>query len=141
VARYTQRQRGAFENIRFVLDEAIAGRTVTSDDADRVYADAVARPIRDAQALVSRRRSAVLMRLLKYLAPYRKQVIFGMFAAAIITMVSLVPPYLAGYVIDRVVRPVQSGTLSRDAAATIAWIAVATMAVLYGSGRRPRTCA
>ena len=132
VARYTQRQRGAFENIRFVLDEAIAGRTVTSDDADRVYADAVARPIRDAQALVSRHRSAVILRLLKYLAPYRKQVIFGMGAAAIITMVSLVPPYLAGYVIDRVVRPVQSGTLSRHAAATIAWIAVATMAVLYG---------
>ena len=36
VARYTQRQRGAFENIRFVLDEVIKGRTVTSDDADRV---------------------------------------------------------------------------------------------------------
>ncbi len=131
VARYTQRQRGAFENIRFVLDEAIAGRTVTSDDADRVYADAVARPIRDAQALVSRRRHAVILRLLKYLAPYRKQVIFGMGAAAVITMVSLVPPFLAGYVIDNVVRPVQGGTLSRNAGAAIAWIAVATMAVLY----------
>src|SRR3970040_1742971 len=57
VARYTQRQRGAFENIRFVLDEAIVGRTVKPDaDADQVYADAVARPIRDAQALVSRHR-------------------------------------------------------------------------------------
>ena len=131
VARYTQRQRGAFENIRFVLDEAIAGRTVTSDDADRVYADAVARPIRDAQALVARRRAAVTLRLLKYLAPYRKQVIFGMGAAAVITMVSLVPPYLAGYVIDRVVRPVQAGTMLRDAAISIAWLAVATMVLVY----------
>ena len=26
VVRYTQRQRGAVENIRFVLDEALAGR-------------------------------------------------------------------------------------------------------------------
>ncbi|HEX6316261.1 MAG TPA: ABC transporter ATP-binding protein [Gemmatimonadaceae bacterium] len=131
VARYTQRQRGAFENIRFVLDEAIAGRTVTSDDADRVYADAVARPVRDAQALVSKRRSAVLIRLLKYLAPYRRQVTFGMGAAAIITMVSLVPPYLAGYVIDRVVRPVQTGAMSADAGFTIAWIAVAAMVLVY----------
>src|SRR5687767_3442829 len=59
VVRYTQRQRGAFENIRFVLDEALAGRIVTSsdDDADRVYADAVARPVRDAQALVAGRHS------------------------------------------------------------------------------------
>src|SRR5690349_21453377 len=29
IVRYTQRQRGAFENIRFVLDEALAGRVVT----------------------------------------------------------------------------------------------------------------
>ena len=97
VLRYTQRQRGAFENIRFVLDESINGRTVTSDDADRVYADAVARPIRDAQALVARRKAAVMLRLLKYLTPYKRQVMFGMGAAAVITMVSLVPPYLAGY--------------------------------------------
>jgi ATP-binding cassette subfamily B protein len=131
VLRYTHRQRGAIENIRFVLDEALAGRSVAPDDADRVYADAVARPIRDAQALVAKRRSAVLLRLLTYLKPYRREVIFGMASAAVITLVSLVPPYLAGYVIDRVVRPAQDGTLSRDAAMTIAWIAVAAMAALY----------
>ncbi|HSA57638.1 MAG TPA: ABC transporter ATP-binding protein [Gemmatimonadaceae bacterium] len=132
VLRYTQRQRGAIENIRFVLEEALAGREVPPDDADRVYADAVARPIRDAQALVAKRRAAVLLRLLTYLKPYRKQVAFGMVSAAVITMVSLVPPYLAGYVIDRVVRPAQDGTLSRESAMTVAWFAVGAMAVLYG---------
>src|SRR5687768_3287560 len=131
VARYTQRQRGAFENIRFVLDEAIAGRVVTSDDADRVYADAVARPVREAQALVAGRESAVIMRLLRYLAPYKRQVMFGMGAAAVITMVSLVPPFLAGYVIDNVVRPVQAGTLAHDEALRMAWIAVGAMAGVY----------
>ena len=58
VVRYTQRQRGAFENIRFVLDEALEGRAVEPDDADRVYADAVARPVREAQALVAGRHTA-----------------------------------------------------------------------------------
>lgn len=56
VVRYTHRQRGAFENIRFVLDEALNGRSVADVDAgvaDRVYAAAVARPIRDAQALIA----------------------------------------------------------------------------------------
>lgn len=129
--RYTHRQRGAVENIRFVLDEAIQGRAVPADDGDRMYADAVSRPIRDAQALVARRRSAVLLRLLGYMKPYRKPLALGMGAAALITLASLVPPYLAGYVIDRVVRPAQEGTLSRDAAATMAWIAVMTMATLY----------
>ena len=131
IVRYTQRQRGAFENIRFVLDEALAGRTVTSDDADRVYADAVARPVRDAQALVAGRRSAVLLRLLGYLARYRRQLVLGLSAAAVVTLASLVPPYLAGFLIDGVVRRAQDGTLARGTAATIATIAVGAMAVLY----------
>ncbi len=134
VVRYTQRQRGAFENIRFVLEEALAGRPVagiSSADPDRVYADAVARPVRDAQALVAGRESAVMVRLLGYLLPYRKQLTLGLSAAAIVTLASLVPPYLAGYLLDRVVRPTQDGTLARGAASTMAWLAVGAMALLY----------
>ncbi len=131
VVRYTQRQRGAFENIRFVLEEALAGRTVSSDDADRVYAEAVARPVRDAQALVANRRTAVILRLLAYLKPYRVQLTLGFAAAAVITLVSLVPPYLAGYVIDQVVRPAQAGGLDRTLASRLAWMAVSAMAVLF----------
>src|SRR5687767_3924138 len=112
VLRYTQRQRGAVENIRFVLDEALAGRMVTSDDPDRVYADAVARPVRDAQALVAGRESTVILRLLGYLARYRRQLVLGLSAAAVVTLASLVPPYLAGYLLDNVVRRAGEGTLS-----------------------------
>src|SRR5687768_5804247 len=129
--RYTQRQRGAFENIRFVLDEALAGRTVTSDDADRVYADAVARPVRDAQALVAGRESAVILRLLAYLLRYKRQVIIGLAAAAVVTLASLVPPYLAGFLLDNVVRRAQEGTLDHDVAMRMAWMAVGAMALLY----------
>src|SRR5689334_1380229 len=126
VVRYTQRQRGAFENIRFVLEESLAGRPVAgiaAADPDRVYADAVARPVRDAQALVAGRESAVMIRLLGYLLPYKKQLTLGLSAAAIVTLASLVPPYLAGYLLDRVVRPAQDGTLARGAASTMAWLA------------------
>ena len=59
----------AFENIRFVLDEALAGRGDRVPDADREYAEAVARPVRDAQALVAGQRVAVIRRLLGYLRP------------------------------------------------------------------------
>ena len=131
VVRYTQRQRGAFENIRFVLDEALEGRAVESTDPDRVYADAVARPVRDAQALVAGRQSAVILRLLKYLTRYRRELTLGLTAAAVVTLASLVPPYLAGYLIDDVVRKANDGTMARGAAATIAWIAVGAMAALY----------
>jgi ATP-binding cassette, subfamily B, bacterial len=134
VVRYTQRQRGAFENIHFVLAESLAGRTVATggaEDADRVYLDAVARPIRDAQALVSGRRSAVILRLLAYLARYRGRLALGLTAAAVVTLASLVPPYLAGYLIDDVVRRAQDGRLARGAAARMAWIAVGAMAAVY----------
>ena len=131
VVRYTQRQRAAVENVRFVLDEALTGRSVTLDDADRVYADAVARPVRDAQALVAGRESAVMFRLLRYLAPYRRQVIIGLSAAAVVTLASLLPPYLAGYLIDRVVRPTQEGRLTVDVARRLAWVAVGAMALLH----------
>ena len=131
VVRYTQRQRAAMENLRFVLDEALIGRSVTLDDADRVYADAVARPVRDAQALVAGRESTVMLRLLGYLKPYRRQVTIGLSAAAVVTLASLLPPYLAGYLIDRVVRPTQEGTLTADAARRMAWIAVTAMALLH----------
>ena len=131
VVRYTQRQRGAFENIRFVLDEALEGRAVEPTDADRVYADAVARPVREAQALVAGRQSAVILRLLRYLTRYRRELTLGLTAAAIVTLASLVPPYLAGYLIDGVVRKANAGTMAAGAAAMIAWIAVGAMAVLY----------
>src|SRR5689334_17043262 len=131
--RYTHRQRRAFENIRFVLEEQIQGheRKLEDRDADRLYAESVARPIRDAQALVSGRQTAVIRRLLGYLRPYRRDLTLGMAAATVITLVSLIPPYLAGYLIDRVVRPAQAGTLSLTRAGTIAALAVAAMAAVY----------
>jgi len=131
--RYTHRQRRAFENIRFVLEEQLGGsaREIPNLDADRVYADSVARPIREAQALVSGRQTAVIRRLLGYLKPYRRQLTLGMAAATVITLVSLIPPYLAGLLIDRVVRPAQAGSLPLARAWTIAWVAVAAMAAVY----------
>lgn len=131
VVRYSHRQRRAFENLRFVLEEALEGRRVASGDADCEYVDAVARPVRDAQALMAGRRVAVIRRLLGYLLPYRRRLAFGMAAAAIITLVSLVPPYLAGYLIDRVIRPAQEGVVPLGRAGLVASIAIAAMALVY----------
>jgi ATP-binding cassette subfamily B protein len=131
VLRYTNRQRRAFENMRFVLEERLEGREVPAGDADATYADAVAAPIRDTQALVAGREGTVVFRLLGYLRPYRRQLVLGMSAAAVITGVSIAPPYIAGQLIDRVIRPAQQGTLPVDRAQTIAWLAVAAMALVH----------
>ena len=129
--RYTHRQRRAVENIRFVLGQQIEGRTIDTDDADAEYARAVAGPVREAQSLVARNRHRVLWRLLAYLRPYRARLLGGFGAAAVITLVSLVPPWLAGFLIDEVVRPVQDGQVALEAGARVAWLVVGAMAAVY----------
>ena len=132
VVRYTHRQRRAFENIRAVLDVGqCASVPAGQDEGDRLYAEAVARPVRDAQALVAGKPHAVIARLLGYLKPYRKQLTLGMGAATLITLVSLIPPWLAGYVLDRLVGPARGGSLPVERAALLAWIAVAAMALVF----------
>ncbi|MGI9627283.1 MAG: ABC transporter ATP-binding protein, partial [Longimicrobiales bacterium] len=129
--RYTHRERRAMENIRFVLDEERRESAAPDWNPEQEYAQSVAAPIREAQALVAGDRRAVLWRLLGYLRPYKKRLVLGFSAAAIITAVSLVPPYLAGYLIDEVVGPVQDGTLTPDRALRAAWLAVAAMATVF----------
>jgi ATP-binding cassette subfamily B protein len=131
VVRYTNRQRRAFERLRFVLGEGIEGREVPGGDPDHEYAAAIARPIRDTQALVAGQPTSVLFRLLGYMRPYRRELAIGMTAAALITAVSIAPPWIAGSLIDGVVRPAQDGTLEVGRAMTVAWIAIAALAIVH----------
>ncbi len=132
VVRFTQRQRRAVENIRFAVEQgAVRADRSGKLSADDRYAESVAGPVREAQALVSGSKASVLFRLLTYLRPYRRQVTLGFAAATVITLVSLVPPWLAGTLIDNVVRPVQTGVLDRERGLLLAWICVSAMALVY----------
>src|SRR5205807_8705709 len=88
-------------------------------------------PIRNAQALVSGRDTAVLRRLLGYLRPYAQELGIGMAAAVVITALGLVPPWLAGFLLDRVVRPSQQGLLAAGRGSTVAGLVVGAMAAVY----------
>ncbi|MEZ4588109.1 MAG: ABC transporter ATP-binding protein [Gemmatimonadales bacterium] len=129
VLRYTHRQRRAFEGLRFLLEEG--DDNPPADDGDHFYASAVSGPVREAQALVAGRQTAVITRLLGYLAPYRRELIVGLSAATVITLVSLVPPWLAGYVLDRLVAPARAGTLAVERATRLAWLAVLAMGLVF----------
>ena len=128
VLRYTHRQRRAVENIQFLVEQELAGRQVSVGDADAVYADALARPIRDAQAATKVNKTAVIWRLVGYLAPYKARVVAGSVAATLITALSLLPPYLMKYLIDDVFTPFQDGVLPGPPAERLAWITVAVLA-------------
>ncbi len=69
LVRYTQRL--AIENIRFILEQQIEGRSVEVEEADTLYAESVADAMKKAQASVVSHRMSVIWRLLRYMLPYK----------------------------------------------------------------------
>jgi len=129
--RYTQRQRRAMDNLKLVLeqDATVAGRFERS--ADELYADAVAEPIRQAQAAVRGSDLAIVWRLCRYLKPYQRQVAIGFVTAIAMTLVSLLPPYLTGYIVDRIAGSMSdAGVVDKDVVRALWWV-VLGLGVVY----------
>lgn len=73
--RFTHRQRRSMEGLAFLLEQVTKRIPLEAREPDLAYLESVAQPIREAQALVSTRRLAVVWRLLSYLKPYQTRVI------------------------------------------------------------------
>ena len=108
---FTNRQKRAFEQLRFLLQQQLDGHPVKPSNPDELYAEAVASRIRDAQSTVAKNQMAVIWRLLGYFKPYRKEVVIGSVAAGIMTLLNLAPPYFTKYLLDQVIRPVGEGKM------------------------------
>jgi ATP-binding cassette subfamily B protein len=128
---FTQRQKRSIEGLAFVLEQALEGRNVPLGDADALYASSVLDPVREAQALVAPNKLAVVWRLLRYFAPYKKRLALGTSAALGITLLSMLPPLITGYLVDRVIGPVQSGQIPGSTVSKVAWLAVGGIAGVY----------
>jgi ATP-binding cassette subfamily B protein len=132
ILHYSHRQRRAMENIRYLLEQRIAGRDVQPTDPDRTYASAVTQSVREVQASVAGgQRLSVLWRLLSYLSPYRRELMIGMLAAFVMTTLSLLPPYVTKYLIDNVIKPFESGAITMDQAQLIGGLVIGTLALAY----------
>lgn len=132
--RFTQRQKIIMGHLKYVIEEKIKDDEFQMDagvDADEEYADSVLKPVLEAQNSVSTDKKQALWRLLAYLLPYRKELIYGTVGAVLTTAVSLIPAYVSGYLIDKVVKPFQDGTLSVNEASTTAWILVGALSATY----------
>ena len=123
--RYSHRQRRAMEALKFLLDQQINGSEVTAGPPDDVYIDSITQPIKEAQASFARHRLAVVWRLFGYMKPYRPQIIWGMLGAVMLTILSLVPPYMVKLVVDGAVKNFQEGTISNQQAIHTAWMIIA----------------
>lgn len=128
VVYYTHRQRFAFERLMAALQHELP---LSGQDADAAYASDVARPIKSAGETVFQNSWVVLARLIRYLRPYRRELLFGLTAAVVVTVCALIPAYLAGHVIDDVLRPVQLGAAQPGEVAVIGWVCVAAIGAIY----------
>lgn len=131
VLRYTHRQRRAMDNIRVVLEQDREETPPLKDSADDLYAASVAEPIREAQASVSGRKLAIVWRLCGYLKPYRKEVTLGFATAIIMTVVSLFPPYLTGFIIDRISDDLAAEGSVPAGTVRVFWMILLGLAVVY----------
>jgi ATP-binding cassette subfamily B protein len=128
---FTQRQRRSVDAIAFVLEQALEGRRLTLPAPDEAYRNGLLDPVREAQALVTPNKLAVVWRLLAYLGRYRARVTLGTTAALAIAVLSMLPPFITGRLVDRVIGPVQRGEVTVRAVAENAWLGVLAMGVVY----------
>lgn len=128
---FTRRQRRALGKLELLLEQSLAGKELAASDADADYANSMLSQLREAQALVTPNKLSVVWRLLGYLSPYRRRLLWGMSAAFGITLLSMAPPLVSGYLIDRVIGPVQRGELDAARVSGLAWLCIAGMLAVY----------
>ena len=138
VLRYTHRQKRAVGHLLYMIKQEVEhGRNFELEEnleqsSEQIYQKAVLTPVKEAQASTSQGQMAVFWRLLLYLKPYRTQVFWGMMGAMLLTLVSLVPAYVTGYIVDHVIRPHQTGKITAELAFRTSMYAVAGLLLIYG---------
>lgn len=131
---FTHRQKIIMGHIKYFCENRenllIDGLAI-EHKADERYQDAVMQPVIEAQNSVTSENAKTLWRLLSYLLPYKRELILGSFGAVATTLVSLIPAYLSGRLIDKVIQPFQDGNLSFNEASSIGWLMVAALGTTY----------
>jgi len=126
--RYSHRQRKAVSLLNKHLKKT---KNTKATDPDFQYLEATSDSIRNAQASVNLSRLTVVRRLLSYLKPYKKQLILGMSGAVLMTILTLITPFVTKYLIDDIFHPYKNGNLSLDQALALGKIIVISLVIIF----------
>ncbi len=130
--RYSHRQKNAMGAIAFVLEQALEGHTIdTPERADAFYAEAISKPIREAQGSVVTHHLSVLWRLVSYIRPYRRMFLLGVLAATCLTVLMLVLPLMTERIINNAVLPALRGDITADEAMRSGWWMIAALLAAF----------
>lgn len=130
---FTRRQIRAIGNLRFIVEQQLNrnGSKATRPDVDAAenYREAVLQAVRESKSTVITRQQNIFMRLLSYLAPDKKTVSFGFSASIVVTVLSLLPPYLTRLLVDDVLKPAETGSL--DNPSFWIWVIIGCLAFVW----------
>lgn len=130
---FSQRQNIVFAQIKYVLEELAKGNNVVlTRNCDELYFENTLSPIKKVQSGNKTTKDKVVLRLVKYLYPYRRELFLGALGATLATLVSLLPAYFSGQLVDEVITPVQEGKLASKDGLKIAWLFVLGLSISYG---------
>ncbi|MFT6633633.1 MAG: ATP-binding cassette subfamily B protein [Bacteriovoracaceae bacterium] len=129
---YSQKQNVLFAQLKYLLEERLKGSEVCiSSDADSIYQQSILKPLMKNQSSSDVKKNKVVWRLLGYLLPYKRELILGSLGAICTTIVSLLPAYISGRLIDDIIKPVQDGNLGANEALQIGWVLIIGLTVTY----------
>lgn len=129
---YGQRQNILFAQLKYLFELKIKGQQIDLEKtAQELYEKGSLAPIMKKQSGPEIEKKKVVWRLLSYIKPYRKEVLIGGIGAVGMTMVSLLPAYISGRMIDNTVRPFQDGAITIDEAMNMAWPVVGALGASY----------
>ena len=131
--RFTGRQKIIMGHIKYLIENSkeSEGRIEISLNADNEYQKAVLKNLTDLKNKSSEHGGKTFFRLMKYLRPYRKDVILGSIGAILGNICALLPAYLTGLLLDDVIRPYQQGGLGEVFALKSAWNLVGLIFLVY----------
>jgi ATP-binding cassette subfamily B protein len=128
---FSNRQSVCFGQIKYLLENTDKSLSPLAEDADTLYQKSMLAPLLKKQGSTEIAKQKVVWRLLSYMKPYRKEVTIGMVGAIGMTLVSLLPAYLSGRLIDEIIRPFQDGGMKQEEAIKIGFIVIAALATSY----------
>jgi ATP-binding cassette subfamily B protein len=129
---FGQRQNILLAQLKYLLEQKIKGEVLILDrSADELYASGTLKPLLKKQSGKDTGKRKVVWRLLGYIKPYRKELYIGGLGAVGMTIVSLLPAYISGRLIDDIIRPYQDGKISSDEALKIGWLVIGALASSY----------
>ena len=131
---FTGRQKVTLGHLNYLVKNKMEGVNHVKPidwNPDEEYQKSLLKFLTEAQNSPSDKKGKTFFRLVRYLKPYQKEVLWGSVGAVLGTIASLLPAFYTGRLLDQVIKPFQEGTLNKEVAMVLAWKTIGIIFSVY----------